>query len=446
MKLVERLSRGTGKVSATTGKQIPQQHAPPPRVGGELAAVAARLHDKVIDRIDLAQVAKLERSELKSRLTSVVSEVLSIERITVSATEREALIHGIIDEIAGLGPLEPLLADATVSDVLVNTHAQVWVERAGRLELTDVKFRDEQHLINTIRRIVARVGRRVDESSPMVDARLPDGSRVNAILPPLALDGASLSIRRFGQRALTAQDLVSSGSLSAAMIEYLNAAVRAHCSILVAGGTGAGKTTLLNILSSFIPDGERIVTVEDAAELRLQQRHVVRLESRPPNLEGQGEVTIRDLVKNSLRMRPDRVVVGEVRGSEVLDMLQAMNTGHEGSMATLHANSARDAVSRLMTMLGMTGTQFSEEIMAQLIARAVHVIVHVGRGSDGKRRVSSIVEVSEQKGADVEVEEIFTFQASGIGPDGVLRGRFLRTGNTQFEERFAHHGVRIEGV
>jgi pilus assembly protein CpaF len=431
MRLVDRLS-GRATVPSNGTAPMPVLAVPAEQ---DLAAVAARLHDRIIDRLDLSQVARLERAELRGRLAAVVAEVVTAERIAVSAQEREAIVQSVLDEITGLGPLEALLADTTVSDVLVNRFDQIYVERAGKLELTDIRFRDEPHLVHTIRRIVARVGRRVDESSPMVDARLPDGSRVNAIIPPLALDGASLSIRRFGARPLTAQDLVTNAALAPAMLQYLQAAVRARCSILVAGGTGAGKTTLLNVLSSFIPEGERIVTIEDAAELRLQQRHVVRLEARPPNLEGHGEVTIRDLVRNSLRMRPDRVVVGEVRSSEVLDMLQAMNTGHEGSMATVHANSARDALSRLMTMLGLSGTTFSEEIMAQLISRAIHIIVHVTRSSDGKRRVSSVVEIVGQNGSQIETQEIFAWSPP--------QNKFVRGQGTRLADRFAAHGVRV---
>jgi pilus assembly protein CpaF len=432
MRLVDRLQGGDSPAIGAS----PDAHT------DGMAALVARLHDRVIDRLDLGQIGRLGRSELRIRLADVVGQVVASERIALSPAERDALTRSILDEIAGLGPLEALLSDSQVADVLVNRFDQIWVERAGKLELTDIRFRDDAHLLNTIRRIVARIGRRVDESSPMVDARLPDGSRVNAIVPPLALDGPALSIRRFGRRPLTARDLAQQGALTHAMLHYLEAAVRARCSILVAGGTGAGKTTLLNALSSFIPAGERIITIEDAAELRLQQRHVVRLESRPPNLEGQGEITIRDLVRNSLRMRPDRIVVGEVRSSEVLDMLQAMNTGHEGSMATVHANSARDAIARMMTMLGMTGTQFSEQIMAQLIARALHIIVHVVRYTDGKRRISSIVEIVDYQGSQVEVREIFAFRSEGVDASGGIRGEFTQPGTTQFTERFAAAGVR----
>ena len=435
MKLVDRLNRGT----SPTGAKVPGGDAS----SQEVAGLTGRLHDRIIDRLNLDQVARLDRAQLREKLAQVVTETIAAERIVVSRPEQDAITQGVLDEIMGVGPLEPLLADPTVSDILVNGFDKVWVERGGRLEQTEVRFRDDAHLLHTIRRIVARIGRRVDESSPMVDARLPDGSRVNAIVPPLALDGPSLSIRRFSARPITGKDLVAQAALTPPMLRYLECAVKSHLSILVAGGTGAGKTTMLNTLSSFIPDGERIVTIEDAAELRLQQRHVVRLESRPPNLEGQGEVTIRDLVRNALRMRPDRVVIGEARGGEVLDILQAMNTGHEGSMATLHANSAKDAVSRLMTMLGMSGVTFSETIMAQMIASAVHVVVHVHRGADGRRRISSIVELSGQtQGSEVEIEELFNFKQRETLDDGRIIGDHEQLTVSRFNDRFLAAGLR----
>ncbi len=399
--------------------------APPAKQ--DLAAVVARLHPKILDRLDLAAVSQLSPEELKVRLRVIVEQVVHAERIAVSEVERDSIVEGLVDELTGLGPIETLLKDPTISDVLVNGFDKVYIERGGKLVQVDIRFRDDRHLIHTIQRMVARVGRRIDESSPMCDARLPDGSRVNAIIPPLAIDGPTLSIRRFGARPLMGQDLIKVGACSTEMMAYLQHAVRAKCTILIAGGTGAGKTTLLNALSAYIPKDERIITAEDAAELRLNQPHVVRLESRPPNLEGKGEVMIRDLVKNALRMRPDRIVVGEVRGGEVLDMLQAMNTGHDGSLATIHANSAEDAVSRLMTMLGMSGTAFSEETMATLIGKAIHVVVHVSRMQDGKRRITGISEVvGHRRRPRSRCRRSYAFERTGLTSDGGIIGRHVQ--------------------
>ncbi len=407
----------------------------------DLQSIATRLHDKILDRLDLAAVSQLEREELRVRLRAILEQLVLAEGISVSHGELGTLVDTVLDELTGHGPLEVLLADPTVSDVLVNGPDRVFVEREGKLMLTDVRFRDERHLIHTIQRMVARIGRRIDESSPMVDARLPDGSRINAVIPPLAIDGAALSIRRFSQRALTGEDLVASGAMSRDMLAYLHLAVRARCSIIVSGGTGAGKTTLLNLLSGFISKRERIITAEDAAELRLQQPHVVRLESRPANLEGKGAVSIRDLLKNALRMRPDRILVGEVRGAEVLDMLQAMNTGHDGSMATVHANSCDDAMSRLMTMLGMTGTPLAEATMAQLIARSVHVVVQVARMQDGKRRITAIGEVLGSDGGRIAVNTLFSFERVGVSSDGSIRGTYKQHGASMMTDRFRAAGV-----
>jgi pilus assembly protein CpaF len=404
MRIVDRLN---GRPDAT----------PPDRARHEVRPVddvVAALHNRVLDRLDLPQVVRLPPAEIRARLAAVVGEIVTADEVPVSAGERAAVVQRILDEITGLGPLEELLADAGVSDVLVNAPDDVWIERRGRLERSTVRFRDEAHLVHTIRRIAARVGRRIDESSPMVDARLADGSRVNAIIPPLALDSPLLSIRRFGHTPLTARDLVASGALDAVMLSYLRGAVRARLSLIISGGTGAGKTTLLNVLSSFIPASERIITIEDAAELQLQQDHVCRLETRPANLEGKGAVTTRELLRNCLRMRPDRIVIGEVRGEEVLDMLQAMNSGHEGSMATLHANSGRDAVTRLTTMMALSGVPFAEVTMAQLIERSVAVIVHVTREADGRRRVASVLEVGGRNGGEVELREIFAATDGGF--------------------------------
>ncbi len=404
-------------------------------------AIKEELHRKVIDRLDASVVQQLTREQLRMQLRSVVEQIVILEKLPLTPAEREQVVVSILDDILGLGPLEVLLADPQVTDVLVNTHKQIYVEKGGKLQLTNVKFRDDKHLLNVINRIVSRVGRRIDESSPMVDARLPDGSRVNAIIPPLAIDGPILSIRRFGTNPLTVQNLLQYRSISAAMVAYLQAAVRAKCNILVSGGTGSGKTTLLNILSSFIPPEDRIITIEDSAELRLQQEHVVRLESRPPNIEGKGAVTIHDLVKNSLRMRPDRIVIGEVRSVEVLDMLQAMNTGHEGSMATIHANSAHDAVSRLTTMIAMAGTKLSEESMIQIIGRAIHIIVQLNRMSDGARRVVSISEIKGFEGTRVFLQDVFVYQQTGFDREGRILGQYVNRQPSVLGKRFKKFGV-----
>jgi pilus assembly protein CpaF len=411
----------------------------------DLASISARLHQKILDRLDLAAASQLAPDELRARLRTIVEQLVLAEGVAVSSGELANLVEQTLDELTGHGPLEVLLSDPTVSDVLVNGADRVFVERDGKLMLTDVRFRDDRHLLHTIQRMVARIGRRIDESSPMVDARLPDGSRINAVIPPLAIDGPALSIRRFSARALLGDDLVKAGALSADMLNYLHVAVRARCSILVSGGTGAGKTTLLNLLSSFISKRERIITVEDAAELRLQQPHVVRLESRPENVEGKGAIAIRDLVKNALRMRPDRIVVGEVRGAEVLDMLQAMNTGHDGSMATVHANSPDDAMSRLMTMLGMTGTPLAEQTMATMIARSVHVVVQVARMQDGKRRITHISEVLGNEGTRLPMHTVFQFERTGTTSDGTILGRHTMKAASMLTDRFRAAGV-IKGA
>ncbi|HSF47858.1 MAG TPA: CpaF family protein, partial [Burkholderiales bacterium] len=347
-------------------------------------------------------------------------------------------------EMLGLGPLEPLLADPTISDILVNSHSQIYVERRGKLELTDVRFSDDAHLMKIIDKIVSRVGRRIDESSPMVDARLPDGSRVNAIIPPVALDGPMVSIRRFAVVPLKMEDVIQYKSLTSEMASILQGLAKAKVNMLVSGGTGSGKTTMLNILSGYIPASERIVTIEDAAELQLQQPHVVRLETRPPNIEGKGEITQRALVKNALRMRPDRIILGEVRGAEAVDMLQAMNTGHEGSLATIHANTARDALSRLENMIGMAGLNLPPKAARQQISSAITAIVQIARLSDGKRKVVSIQEITGMEGEIITMQEIFAFKQTGVGADGTVQGHFGATGvRPKFVDRLRTHGVSI---
>ncbi len=437
MRLAQRLSRSNGAPAPTQNEGV-AFHADSRE---DMESIAQRLHQKILDKLDLASVSNLPPDELSSRLRTIVEQLVANEGIAMSGAEQAALADRVVDELIGHGPLEPLLTDPSVSDVLVNGYDQVFVERHGKLSMTDVRFRDDRHLIHTIQRMVARIGRRIDESSPMVDARLPDGSRVNAIIPPLAVDGPALSIRRFSANALSGQDLVDNGAMSHDMLNYLHLAVRSHCTILISGGTGAGKTTMLNMLSGFVSKRERIITCEDAAELRLQQPHTVRLESRPPNLEGKGEVNIRDLVKNALRMRPDRIIVGEVRGGEVLDMLQAMNTGHDGSMATIHSNSPTDAMSRLMTMLGMTGSTLAEETMTTMIARAVHVVVQVSRMQDGRRRVTEIAEVVGHTGTRVDVQTLFKFERTGTTSDGGIIGRHVQKASTAMGEKFRSSGV-----
>jgi pilus assembly protein CpaF len=386
------------------------------------------LHQRLIDKVDLTTLEKLSRDQIREELRLILGGMLSGAEIPLNRSERELMVDDLIDEITGLGPLEPLLHDPSVSDILVNTYSTVYVERFGKLELTNVRFRDNKHLSQIINRIVANVGRRVDDSSPMVDARLADGSRVNAIIPPLAIDGPILSIRRFGGAPLRVKDLVSKNALTAEMIGFLGAAVKAKLNLVISGGTGTGKTTMLNAMSAFIPESERIVTIEDAAELQLQQKHVVRLETRPPNIEGKGEILARDLVRNSLRMRPDRIIVGEVRAGEVLDMLQAMNTGHEGSMTTVHANTPRDCLSRIESMVGMSGVTMPEALVRQSIARALNIIVQLSRGTDGKRRVASISELTGVEGSVITMQELFRFEQQGLGPSGEIRGGFNATG------------------
>jgi pilus assembly protein CpaF len=390
--------------------------------------VRGSVHRKLLTRLNLEKLATAERSKVEGEIRVLVTTLIAEAGMPLSVTERDAILGDVLDEVFGFGPLEPLLRDKTVSDILVNTYKQVYVERAGKLEQVPAAFQDDQHLLRVIDRIVSGVGRRIDDSSPMVDARLPDGSRVNAIIPPLAVDGPLLSIRRFPSDRLQAQDLVSYKALTPNMLEFLRHCVNAKLNCLISGGTGAGKTTLLNVLSSFISDRERIVTIEDAAELQLRQAHVVRLETRPPNVEGKGAVKQRQLVVNALRMRPDRIVVGEVRGEEALDMLQAMNTGHDGSLTTVHANTPRDALGRLETMIAMANVNLPEKAMRQQIVSAIQIVVQQARMSDGTRKVTSIAEITGMEGDIVTMQEIFRFDKLGLGPDGKVLGRFVATG------------------
>ena len=402
------------------------------------------LHRKLLDKINLEALATIDNQRVRGEVRQALISLIDGEPTLLSALEKQQICDEVLDEVFGLGPLEPLLQDPTISDILVNTHKQVYVERKGMLELTNVTFRDDQHLLRIIDKIVSQVGRRVDESTPMVDARLSDGSRVNAIIPPLAVDGPIMSIRRFSTDKLMPPDLVEKKALTAGMMELLEAAVKAHLNIVILGGTGSGKTTLLNALSAFISSRERIVTIEDAAELQLKQPHVVRLETRPPNLEGNGAVRQRELLVNSLRMRPDRIVVGEVRGAEALDMLQAMNTGHDGSLTTIHANTPRDGVSRLEVMVSLANANMQLISIRQQIASAVHLLIQAARMSDGSRRVINISEVTGMEGEVVTLQDIFVFEKRGLGPEGKVLGRFAATGiRPKFYEKLLAAGIRL---
>ncbi|MFZ0802603.1 MAG: CpaF family protein [Terriglobales bacterium] len=411
----------------------------------EYQQVKADLHRKILDRLDLEKLGRAPNDTARDEVLLLIRNTVNSEAVPLSFAERERLSREILDEIFGLGPLEPLLKDPTISDILVNRYNQIYVERAGKIELIHgMSFKDDAHLMQIIDRIVSRVGRRVDESSPMVDARLADGSRVNAIIPPLAIDGPCLSIRRFGHDPLTARNMIENKTLTESMLELLSAMVKGRLNILVSGGTGAGKTTLLNVLSGFIPNSERIVTIEDAAELQMKQEHVVRLETRPPNIEGKGAVRQRQLVINSLRMRPDRIVVGEVRGEEAFDMLQAMNTGHEGSLTTVHANSPRDALARLESMFSMANLNLPERAMRHQIASAIHAVVQIARMADGTRKVISVSEVTGMEGDIIAMQEVFVFERVGIDKDGRVKGRFRGTGiQPKFADRLATAGCRL---
>ena len=442
MSLRDRLGAAAqGYLSSTSSDVAPEPPGAPTRA---YHVTKAHIHQVLLGRLDLEAMESLSPENLKEELRQMVERLLLEENLVLNAGERRNLVRDIQYEMLGFGPLEPLLLDPTVSDILVNTYQQVYVERRGRLELTDITFTDDDHLMKIIDKIVSRIGRRIDESSPMVDARLPDGSRVNAIIPPLAIDGPILSIRRFATVPLKITNLIEYRSLSEEMAQFIGALAQAKINLLISGGTGSGKTTLLNILSGFIGPTERIVTIEDAAELQLQQPHVVRLETRPPNIEGRGEVAQRALVRNALRMRPDRIILGETRGAEALDMLQAMNTGHEGSMTTVHANTARDALARLESMIAMAGVDLPTKAARAQVASAIGVIIQANRMSDGTRKITSIQEVTGMEGETVTLQEIFVFKQTGVGSTGMVEGAFTATGvRPRCWDRLITRGVHL---
>ncbi|WP_432649046.1 CpaF family protein [Janthinobacterium tructae] len=439
MSIRERL--GNGKIATLTPQRAPSID------NRSYRELKQRIHTLLLERVDLESMQRLTQEQIRDELRSLVERLLDEEAVVINDVERKNLTRDIRNEMLGFGPLETLLSDPTVSDILVNGHKQVYVERRGKLELTDVVFNDDAHLMKIIDKIVSRVGRRIDESSPMVDARLPDGSRVNAIIPPLAIDGPVMSIRRFSVDPLRLADLVAYTSMTAEMAEVLQGLGKAKMNILISGGTGSGKTTMLNVISGFIGHTERIVTVEDAAELQLQQPHVVRLETRPPNIEGKGEVSQRALVRNALRMRPDRIILGEVRGAEALDMLGAMNTGHEGSMATIHANTPRDAITRLENMISMAAANLPSKAIRQQISSAISVVVQVSRLIDGKRKVTSIQEITGMEGDVITMQEIFSFKQTGVGESGAVVGYFSASGiRPHFLERLKSFGIGISSA
>jgi len=433
-------------LTTPSGAVVPQRGPAGPQAAPrpQYIELKANVHRKLLNRLNLEALATADRSRAEAEIRSLLYELIAEEGTPLSMAERDAILGDVLDEVFGLGPLEPILRDPTVSDILINTYKQVYVERHGKLERLPTGFQDDKHLLRVIDRIVSAVGRRVDDSSPMVDARLPDGSRVNAVIPPLAVDGPLLSIRRFPAERLKAEDLISLRAMTRPMLEFLEHCVHARLNIIISGGTGAGKTTLLNILSCFIPERERVVTIEDAAELQLQQDHVARLETRPPNVEGKGAVRQRQLVINALRMRPDRIVVGEVRGEEAIDMLQAMNTGHDGSLTTIHANTPRDALSRIETMIAMGATNLPERAMRQQIAAAIQIVIQQSRMSDGTRKVTSISEITGMEGDVITMQDIFVFEKAGLSPDGKVIGRFRATGvRPKACERLKSAGIHL---
>ena len=424
--------------------KIMSAQSAPPAESELFQDMKIRIHRRLIDSIDLAKMDLMRSSEMVSQIRNVIENLIAGEGIPLNQMERDRLVQEIQHETFGLGPLEPLLADDGISDILVNNASKVYVEKGGKLLKTDVCFRDNAHLMQIIERIVSKVGRRIDESSPYVDARLPDGSRVNAIIPPLALDGPVLSIRRFGQEPLTMRDLLRLETLDERMALLLEAAVQTRLNILLSGGTGTGKTTLLNVLSAYIPEDERLVSIEDSAELHLKREHVVRLETRPPNLEGRGEVTSRELLRNALRMRPDRIIIGEVRGAEAFDLLQAMNTGHDGSLSTVHANTTRDALSRLETMVLMAGLDLPERAIKEQLASALNLVLQMVRFSDGTRRVVKLSEITGMEGNTIVMHDVITFEQKGIDREGKVIGRFRATGvRPRFAERFKLSGIEL---
>ena len=431
-------ARGAPNVRTANGDEAPRASAP------VLGEIKSRVHRQLLQRLNLSSLDAADKPQVVGAIRRIVHELVADEATPLNFEEREELVGQVVDEIFGLGPLEPLLKDATVSDILVNTATDVWVERNGKLYHTDVRFQDDRHLLQVIDRIVSTVGRRIDDSSPMVDARLPDGSRVHAVIPPVAIDGPHLSIRKFKRDVLTGEELIDRGSLTHPMLELLRGIVTARLNVLISGSTGAGKTTLLNMLSGFIPHDERILTIEDSAELQLRQPHVVRMETRPANIEGRGEIAQRLLVKNALRMRPDRIILGEVRGEEAVDMLQAMNTGHDGSITTLHANTPQDAITRLETMVSMANLNLPDRVVRHQIAGAIHVIVQVTRLSDGTRKVEAISQIIDGSDDMVALEDIYVFERTGITATGAVQGRFRWTGaQPKFAERLRLAGQEL---
>ena len=426
-----------------------QDRVPRKYMAEEYFELKNKIHDRLLNIIDLSLIDSIDQEILKTQIRVIAEKILRDESnsMPLNAMEREKLLREIQDEVIGFGPLEPFLQDPTISDILVTTHKKIYVERFGKLESTDVRFKDDAHLLKIIDKIVSSVGRRIDESSPMVDARLPDGSRVNAIIAPLAIDGPMLSIRRFAADPLEMEDLVNFKTLTPEIGEILKGIVKARLNVIISGGTGSGKTTTLNVLSRFIPEEERIVTIEDSAELQLKQEHIARLETRPPNIEGKGAVTQRDLVRNSLRMRPDRIIVGEVRGQEAFDMLQAMNTGHDGSLTTIHANSPRDALMRLETMVAMANLDIPNEFLKRYVSSAINIIIHIARLADGTRKVTSLQEITGMEGNMITLQEIFSFQQTGIDGDGKVRGRFKIHGvRPRFMDKFKVVGIDVSSA